>query len=299
MKVTPIISKIAMLTSGICMGSVGLFITLLNTFPIYSIVFFRGLFGTLFLTILMLYSKSFSIHFIAQSFKLHWKYLLFIAITNPLVILFYFLTIQISGSAFAAFLLYTSGIYLLLLLTFTKEEKISKLNYLCFTLAIVGVSIIMEFWTGNILSYGLLYGLLSGLTLGILIFSKKKIYNKRNIINSTFLKRGNFDIFLTWFSTLSLVLIFLPIGINDLFKFTLGDLYISLLLGFIPTAFAFTLYNIGVKNDQGGNIVILSYSEIIVSVIINLYFFPSFSIFTIIGGSLVILANVIILKFDK
>jgi len=299
MKVTPTVSKIAMLISGISMGSVGLFITLLKDYPIYSIIFFRGLFGTLFLTIFMLLSRSFSIRFISQCFKFHWKYLLLIAITNPLVILFYFLTIQISGSAFAAFLLYTSGVYLLLLLTITKEEKVSKLNYLCFLLAIIGVSIIMEFWTGTLLSYGLLFGLLSGLTLGILIFSKKKIYNSRKKTIPNLLNTGNFDIFLTWFSTLSLIIMFFPSGINEIFKFTLGDFSISLLLGFIPTAFAFTLYNIGVKKDQGGNIVILSYSEIIVSVIINLFFFPAFSVFTIIGGCLVILANLIILRFNK
>jgi len=299
MKVTPTISKIAMVVSGICMGTVGLFITLLKTFPIYSIVFFRGLFGTIFLTFLMLFTKSFSLRFFSQSFKAHWKYLIIIAITNPLVILFYFFTIQISGTAFAAFLLYTSGIYLLLLLTFTKEEKISKLNYVCFILAIIGVSIIMEFWSGTLLSYGLIFGLLSGLTLGILIFSKKKIYNQRKRTNLPSKNVGNFDIFLTWFSTLSLVIIFLPVGFNDLFNFTLRDFFISLVLGFIPTAFAFTLYNIGVKNDQGGNIVILSYSEIIVSVIVNLFFFPSFSIFTIIGGSLVLTANIIILRYDK
>jgi len=299
MKITTLVSKIAMLLSGICMGTVGLFITLLREYPIYSIVFFRGLFGTIFLTIIMLFTKSFSIRFLSHSFKFHWQYLIIIAITNPLVILFYFFTIQISGSAFAAFLLYTSGIYLLLLLTFTKEEKISKLNYICFILAIIGVSIIMEFWRGDIFSYGLIFGLLSGLTLGILIFSKKKIYNhrRRNDLHSK--NPGNFDVFLTWFSTLSLVIIFFPIGFNDLLNFTLIDFFFNLLLGFIPTAFAFTLYNIGVKNDHGGNIVILSYSEIVVSVIVNLFFFPSFSIFTIIGGCLVLLANIIILRFDK
>ena len=299
MKVTPTISKIAMLVSGISMGTVGLFIILLEKYPIYSVVFFRGVFGTFFLTILMLLTKSFSFGFVSQSIKDYWKYLIIIAITNPLVILFYFMTIQLSGSAFAAFLLYTSGLYFLLLLTFTREEKISKLNYLCFILAIIGVSIIMEFWTGNLLSYGLIFGLFSGITLGILIFSKKKIYNQRKKMNLQLKTTGNFDIFLTWFSTLSLVIFFFPLGINDVFKLTLSDLLISLLLGFVPTAFAFTLYNIGVKNDKGGNIVILSYSEIIVSVVINFFFFPSLSIFTIIGGSLVLMANIIILRFDK
>ncbi len=299
MKITPTVSKIAMLFSGISMGTVGLFIFLLQKYSIYSIVFFRGIFGTFFLTILMLLTKSFSISFISQSFKDNWKYLIIIAITNPLVILFYFITIQLSGPAFAAFLLYTSGLYLLLLLTFTGEEKISKLNYFCFILAIIGVSIIMEFWTANILSYGLIFGLLSGITLGILIFSKKKIYNQRKKDKLQLSIGGNFDIFLTWFSSLSLVIFFFPLGINDLFNLTLSDLLISLLLGFLPTAFAFTLYNIGVKNDKGGNIVILSYSEIIVSVVINLFFFPSLSIFTIIGGSLVLVANIIILRFNK
>jgi drug/metabolite transporter (DMT)-like permease len=157
----------------------------------------------------------------------------------------------------------------------------------------------MEFWTGNLLSYGLIFGLLSGITLGLLIFSKKKIYNQRKRANTQLNAAGNFDIFLTWFSTLSLTIFFFPLGIIDIFKLTLNDLFVSLLLGFIPTAFAFTLYNVGVKNDKGGNIVILSYSEIIVSVVINLFFFPSLSIFTIIGGSLVLLANIIILRFDK
>ncbi|MFW9930836.1 MAG: DMT family transporter [Candidatus Thorarchaeota archaeon] len=299
MNATPTISKIAMLLSGICMGSVSLFIILLKNYPIYSIVFFRGLFGTFFLTIVMFLTKSFSINFIKESFKYHWKYLIIIAITNPLVILFYFMTIKISGSAFAVFLLYTSGLYLLLLLTFTREEKISKLNYVCFTLAIIGVFIIMEFWTGNILIYGLMFGLFSGFTLGILIFSKKKIYNHRKKIAFLLMKRGNFDILLTWFSTLFILILFSPYGFNALFNLTLSDLFISLSLGFIPTAFAFTLYNIGVKNDHAGNIIILSYSEIIVAVIINLFFFPTFSIFTIIGGCLVILANIIILRFDK
>jgi drug/metabolite transporter (DMT)-like permease len=299
LRVTPTISKISMLTSGICMGSVGLFITLLNGYSIYSIIFFRGLFGTIFLTILMIITKSFSISFISESFRRYWKYLLIVAITNPLVIFFYFWNIQLSGSAFAAFLLYTSGLFLLIFLTITKEEKISKLNYICFILAIIGVSIIMEFWTENFFSFGIIIGLLSGLNLGILIFSKKKIYNHRRKNQSVLRKEGNFDVLLTWWSTLFLIIIFFPMGFNDLFRFTLNDLLFSLLLGFFPTAFAFTLYNIGVKNDKGGNIIILSYSEIVVSVIVNLFFFPKLSIFTIIGGSFVLLANALVLKYSK
>ena len=51
-----------------------------------------------------------------------------------ILIFFYFMCITISGYAIAAFLLYTNGLFLLILLFLTKEEKIKHekdrmLNY--------------------------------------------------------------------------------------------------------------------------------------------------------------------------
>jgi drug/metabolite transporter (DMT)-like permease len=72
----------------------------------------------------------------------------------------------------------------------------------------------------------------------------------------------------------------------------------ALLLGLIPTAVAFTLYNIGVKKDKGGNIIILSYVETVVATINTIIFLNVFSIFTIIGGIFIIMANIIVLKYS-
>jgi drug/metabolite transporter (DMT)-like permease len=279
------------------MGNVGIFISLLSGYPVYSIVMFRGIFGAAFLLLFILITRSFSFTFFKECFKLHWKYLIILAVSNPIVVLLYFLNITLTGYAFAAFLLYTSGVFLLLFLVITKTEKVSKINIISFILAIAGISIIMEFWTGQILILGIVVGILSGFCLGILIFSKKKIYKARENLNSK--AKGNFDAFLTLWSTLFLIFPFLPLGITDLFKITFLDFTIILLLGLIPTALAFTLYNVGVKKDKGGNIVILSYFEPVMATINTAIFLQNLSIFTIIGGFFVLAANYITLKYVK
>jgi len=298
-QVSPTISKISMFISAASMGCVGLFVTILAGYTVYTIVLLRGLFGTLFLTLFMLKSRSFNKEFLKESFRLHWKALLIMGIVNPLIIYFYFINITISGYSTAAFLLYTGPIFFLLFLVITKEEKVSKINLISFILAITGVAIIMEFWTGATNPIGILFGILSGLTLGLLVFYKKKTYNVRNKVPTNKKEKGDFDTFLAWWPTLFIVFLFLPIGAADLVKLTYFDLVINLILGFFPTALAFMLYNIGVKNDKGGNIVIISYFEPIMATILMVIIFGTLSIFTIIGGSLILTANMIVLKYSN
>jgi len=146
---SPKVSKISMFVSGIFMGNVGIFISLLSGYPIYTIVLFRGIFGAAFT-------------FFKECFKMHWKHLIVLAITNPLVVFLYFLNITLTGYAFAAFLLYTSGVFLLIFLVITRQDKVSKINFISFILAIAGISIIMEFWTGQVLILGIILGIFSG-----------------------------------------------------------------------------------------------------------------------------------------
>ncbi|MFX1275631.1 MAG: DMT family transporter [Promethearchaeota archaeon] len=294
----PKISKISMLISAISMGCVGVFVTLLQAFSIFAIVLLRGIFGTLFLTLFMIRTKSFSINFLKESLYTHWKLLLIIGIINPLIIYLYFLNISISGYAIAAFLLYTNGIIVILFLIIDRIETISKTNILSFILAIIGVAIIMEFWVGFQLTWGLILGLLSSVFLALLIFCKKKIYIIRNQNSSKIINDGNFDIFLAWWPTLFLIIIFLPISGFELLYLTLMDLIYSILLGLIPTAIAFTLYNVGVKNDKGGNIIILAYIEPIVATICEFFIHSEFSLSVFIGGSFILIANILILKYS-
>lgn len=294
-------SKICMLLSGILMGNVGLLVTVFENsgYHVYSIVLLRGIFGTLFLSLFLIKSKSFSKDFLKESFKFHWKPLLIVGIINPLVIFFYFMNITISGYSIAAFLLYTSGIFVLVLLVLTKEEKVSKVNIVSFALAIIGVAIIMQFWSGAGFTAGIFFGLLSGITSAILILYKKKIYNARKSHPENFIAKGDFDTFLAWWPTLFIVFLFLPLGFAELAKLSWLDILFCLILGFFPTALAFTLYNVGVKQDKGGDIVILLYFEPVMATINTAIFLGSLSLFTIIGGSLILVANVVVLKYSK
>lgn len=298
-KTNSIISKISMFISGICMGNVGLLVTFLSDYSVYTIALLRGIFGSFFLTLLMVIQKSFSKEFLKESFKIHWKFLIIIGIINPIVILLYFISIIVSGYSIAAFLLYTSGIYLLLLLIIAKEEKVSKVNLLGFSLAILGVAIIMEFWNGELITPGIIIGVFSGFALAILIFTKKKIYKKRIQNQQTLKSEGNFDTFLSWWSTIFLVIMFLPVGGAELLRLSFIDIIFSLILGFFPTALAFTLYNVGLKNDKGGNIVILSYFEPVMATVNTAIFLRNLSIFTVIGGGLILLANLVIFKYSS
>jgi drug/metabolite transporter (DMT)-like permease len=298
-KVSPTVSKISMLLSAIFMGNVGLFVTFLGHYSVLTIIILRGIFGTIFLTLFMVKSRSFSKEFLKESFKLHWKLLIISGLIYPFIVYFYFFSITIYGYAIAAFLLYTSGIFVLIFIILSKMEKVSKITIISFILAIIGVAIIMEVWKAETFSLGLLIGLLSGFTLAIFVFCKKIIYNKRNNNVENLKVKGDFDIFLAWWHTLFLVFIFLPIGLEDLPQLNLVDLILALLLGLIPTALAFVLHNVGTKNDKGGNILILAFFEPVVATINTIIFLKIFSIYTIIGGTLILIANIIVLKYSS
>lgn len=296
-----LVSEISMLISAIAMGFVGIMVDFLSVFPTYSIVLFRGIFGTFFLSLWMVKTGAFSRKFLKRNFMLHWKNLLILIIIYPLGIYFYFLNIQISGYAVAAFLLYMNGIILLIILYITKEEKdIPKINIISFFLAVFGVLVIMEVWKGSLLFNSLIFGLSSAFFLAINIYIRKMMYKRR--MDSRFNKQNDesaFDTFLAWWGTITLIIFYLPFGATDILKLDLFDLLICLLLGLIPTALAFILYNIGIKNDKNGNIIILGYFEPFVATLNTAIFLQKFSIFTILGGALIIIANIIVIRHSK
>ncbi len=295
-------SRLSMLSSAALMGSVGIFVDFLSKYSTFTVVFFRGLFGILFLTIAMLRTRLFSMAFLREIFSLVGKSLLLIALVNPLVIFFYFATIRLSNYALAAFLLYTSGLSLLLFLTVSRERKhLTKINVVSFFLAVIGIVLIMEIWSGTILFLNtVIIGLISGLLLAVQIFLKKWLYSDLKKSNYHAEKLPKVDIFLTWWALLALVCFFMPFGALDLFRMTPIDLLYGFLLGLIPTALAFVLYNKAIKHDRGGNIAILAYFEPLVATIFSILLQQqSLSIFTLLGGLFILLANILILKSTK
>jgi drug/metabolite transporter (DMT)-like permease len=65
-------------------------------------------------------------------------------------------------------------------------------------------------------------------------------------------------------------------------------------MGIFPTAIAFTLFNYGLLYDQAGDILIFSYIEAVVGGILTAVVSQSLTVWLIIGGGLIIIANVII-----
>jgi len=291
--------RISILLSAILMGSVGLFVDLLSAFSIFSIVFFRGLFGIAFLNLLMVKYKLFSYQFLKQMIVDHGKVLFLLTLVNPLVIFFYFLTIRISNYALAAFLLYTNGLFLLLFMAFTREKKhIDSTTVISFALGCFGIFLIMEIWNADVFLFmTLTVGLFSGILLAAQIFLKKQFYSEISQNNLIIREEKHLDLFLAWWSLLSLIIFFLPLGSLELLLLTWIDLFYCLLLGLIPTALAFVLYNRGIKYDQGGNIVIIGYFEPLVATINSIIFqHQALSLFTLFGGGLILIANILIVK---
>ncbi len=280
------LSRLSILAGSCMMGAVGIFVDLLSQFSAMSISFFRGFFGIIFLTIFLLSKKEF--HNIKKLLKAP-KWVLLLGFSNAFCILFYFLTINLTNFAQAAFLLYTGNVFAIIFFKILLKEKISKTNILSFVIATIGVLFIAEFQI-IYFNYGLIFGVLSGIFLGLNITAIKKFIHDDEI--------ENFSI--SWMAILFLTLIFVIPSIPQFVLINYINIFIIIGLGLIPTAIAFTLYNYGLKEDESGDVLILAYSEPLVATILTIFYqHIILSVFVLIGGILIIISNLIVLFFNK
>lgn len=292
-------SRASMLFAAFFMGNAGLLVSYLVAYPPHTIVLLRGIFGSFFLFLFALKTKSISRNFFYNSFKVHWKPFLIICLTYPIGMLFYFMNMTVSGYSSAVFLSYTNGIFLLMLLILSREEQVSRINIFSFSVVLVGLAIITEFWTGFFNIFGVLLGIFTGLVIAIDVFNKKKLYKKWDLKLPLEENEGNVYIFLALWQHLFSVFFFLPIGFLDLGHLTITDLIFSVLLGLGPSALGFMLFNYGIKSDKGGNVFILSYLEPVVATINAALFLQEFSIYTVIGGAFILTGSYIVTKYSK
>ncbi|MFX0099065.1 MAG: DMT family transporter [Candidatus Hodarchaeota archaeon] len=285
-----------MLLSATFMGFGGLFVKFMPV-SVYGVLEYRGLFGFAWSTIILLLMRKLGM--IPKILK-YWRQLIVICLTTILTVLFYFSAIDISGLATAAFLLYNGNLICVLFLTVFMKEKSPRVIYLSYLIAIIGVFLIMQPWKAINLSWGLLMGLLSALMLGSLTFTRKLLYKQisQEPVEEQ-LDKNDVSALLTWYSTLGLAIALSFVFFIEGPSMMLPSSVIGgILLGLFPTALAFTLYNIALQKDKGGNIIIIAYAEPFVASIIELIVFHVFSIFVLIGGCLIIVGNAIAL-FSK
>jgi DME family drug/metabolite transporter len=225
----------------------------------------------------------------------NWGAAVLLAFSNAFTIFLYFMTIISSGLAFAAFTLYTGGIFAVIFMRIFLKEKILPCHYAAFALATVGVALIMQFWNGNFWNFGLLTGILSGICLGSNTLSKKIYYKS---LGSRACIGGEFEdtpSILAWWATLTMGLIFLIPSLLYFSSAPFPNLGIVILLGLLPTAIAFASFNYGLRADEGGDVLILSYSEPVVATIVGIFLGQTPSIFILLGGAAIIVANALIL----
>ncbi|MHA1791761.1 MAG: DMT family transporter [Promethearchaeota archaeon] len=281
--------KILMMISASLMASVGIFVNLMPI-SLNAIMEYRGFFGLIWISVLMVALKKQGA--VKKLIVLKKDLGLFMAFT-VLTILFYFTTIKISGIAVAAFLLYLGPIFSILFIRQVLHEKMPLKGYLSYILGVIGTILILQPWDTLNVSFGFVTGILSAICLGLLTMIKKNIFKKINLIDylKESLKENDISFGLTWYSALGLSITFSFTFFMENKMFESQVLLAGILLGLIPTALAFTFYNVALQRDVAGNIIIFSYFEPFVASVISALLFGNFSLMVIIGGSLIILGN--------
>lgn len=285
-------AKLSMFFSGFLMGFVGLFVSFFSDRVIYSVVFLRGFFGFLWLFLIILLSgirKS-----IIPIFREYPISMLIQSIFSALTVYFYFTAIKSLSYAFAAFLLYLGPVLVVLFNYLFLKIRIPRKIFISFPIAIAGLAILLNVAENFSLSIGIFNGMLSSLCLAISTTFKCYVFEDIK-------KSGKqFDLFhvqtiMPFFVCLFLIIIFVMQSDIILKPLSSMETLIAVLLGLFPTALAFTLYNVGLNQDKGGDIIILSYSEPLVASILSSLIQNVIDPMFYIGGSLIIIANLIII----
>jgi drug/metabolite transporter (DMT)-like permease len=292
-------AKISMLVSAILMGTVGLFVSVFQSAIVAACL--RGLFAFIFLSLLFVFNKKYRSGL--KYLKPVWKFMVADGINLALMQVFYFSGMFLGGYAMAAFFLYTGGAIALVLNKLILKEEITAQKWVSIILAVIGVAIMLEPWRNeNLETFGplsLLFGILSGIALGISILIKKLSYRKLDKINPDYKENFGFYSGIALCRTFILGFALLPFAFSNLILLTGKEWIVSIFLGLITGAIAFSLYNYGLKEDNGGNIIILSYIEPFVASIVNIILLNELSVGIFIGGILIVGANLIILKSEK
>jgi len=290
-------ARIAIFLAATFMATVGLFVKFMPL-SVAGIVEFRGLFGFAWVSVFLLAMRKGGAVAKLLRYK---KVLAFSMAMTVLTILFYFLAIDLVGLGTAAFLLYVGNLVAVLFMRVFLKERQPRIIYVSYGLAIAGVFLIVKPWEGFSISIGILFGICSALMLGTLNLSKKIMFRLvESDARSGKPSLPELTIGLTWYTTLGLsITFFYTLFTESSIAFTIDAILPGLLLGLVPTALAFTLFNVGLVKDTGGNVLILSYAEPFIAMLLDIIVFGNFSAMVFLGGTCIIIANVLVARIKQ
>ena len=151
---------VAILLSAIGYGSFGVWITIINEdLGSFQQIFFRYLLASLFVVAVLLFKKT-----AIKREVLFSKDTLLLGVVFPFGIIFYTLSILFTKIALATFSFYMAAFTASLIIgAFVFNEKLTKLKFISLMLAIIGLIMFSNPFSGNLLNWGVLLGLLAGL----------------------------------------------------------------------------------------------------------------------------------------
>lgn len=269
----------AVILSMIIWGSVGIFTKYTNQ-PPQVIVFFRVLSASLALLPFVLSKREKAVH--TRSYVI----LIISGVFLSLNWLFFFKAVSATTIAKATLSYYTAPVLVTMLSPVLLKEKLERRAVVSIILAFFGVSLIIFFPISNISgggNTGILFGILAAFFYSLVTICAKYLSN----IN---------PVKLTFYQTLISTLIFLPFVAGSI-NADFSSIVIMCIMGVLHTSIALTLYFYGIRGIKAQYAGVLSYIDPLSAVIFAFMIFgESPSIFTIIGGALILVGSYIILK---
>lgn len=290
-----LIPRLAILTAASFMATVGLFVRFMPL-SVFGVVAFRGTFGFAWISLIVIATRNGPA---IKGLVRHRRLCVELVASNTLTILFYFIAISMAGLGTAAFLLYLGNVISVAFMTTILKEPASRRVNVAYVLATAGVFLIVEPWHGFTITPGIGFGLLSALALAWLNATKKRIFlatagaAARGAPGAAVPGRGTW-MAMTWLVTLAMSIAFSFSWVVEWDNaVATGTILAGVLLGLVPTALAFTLFNVGLQRDKGGDILVLSYAEPFLAAVLQALVFQDLALPVVAGGSLVIAGNLL------
>ncbi len=294
------------IAASILWGSVGILVRKIEGISAISIIFYRMLFASLILFVVLLLSGN------LDNIKLKDKksYLLLFSTLQVITMLSFFISILEASVSTAVLLLYTAPVYVTLFSPLILKERSSNKGLLALVLAISGIILIVDPAKLEFSRYiGIFAGILSGLSYAFQIMISKHISRTYSGYSQAF---WSFIVAIPVLLIVDLItrtglMIGLPEGLAGFVPFLRVEIALSdivsmnafyiFLLAIFPTILSVSFYFNGLKKVKAADASVLGLIEPVSAVILSLLILhESISMPVILGGALILAGGIIVTR---
>jgi drug/metabolite transporter (DMT)-like permease len=283
-------AHLAVLFGCILYGMTGLFLAGIHNLPITSIIFYRLLFGLIFIfTFLLVTNRLGELKPGKRKFRL-----LLQGIFVMVNMFFYFLCVKETCFSIAILLEYTAPIYVMLASPFVLKEKVGKESIAALFLAIAGVYLVirpeggfgaLEFSGSRFI--GIASGLFAGMILAVII------------MNVRILKRDHSEFAIAFWGTAISCLLMLPFAFETPFSSLVPNLFTLVVFGIVSVGIGGILTTIGYANLQSQTGSLLALIEPVAGVFFDLVFLGVALSAGTLAGCVLVLAAALIVSYPS